>query len=379
MNVHGASHAAYEKTRHFPTLDGLRCISIVAVVWHHAWGADHVERGPLAHGHLGVQLFFAISGFLITTLLLRERTATGEISLAKFYARRTLRIFPLYYAVVALYVVVVLLLERHTEEGREFFHNLPYFLTYTTNWFVDFEGSRVIFFFSWSLATEEQFYLAWPWIVRGFRRWTGPVAVMSGLVLLTLGAGAAVRAGWIDDDWLWVRVVTSIAPAICLGCLAAFAVHHRSGFEVVARVLGHRASAPVALALVVLAVALEGVPRILVYVAMTALVVACCIRQDHGLAPVLGLRAMRHVGTVSYGMYLLHLLSINAVRRALPGSLLDEPLVVFPAGLVLTILAATISYRFYELPFLRLKDRFRPKGVDTERVKEIRAPAPPVP
>ena len=92
----------FVETRHFPALDGLRGLSILAVIWHHA-----VDPAGI-WGYFGVSLFFAISGFLITTLLLRERAATGRISLRNFYMRRTLRIFPLYYAVVALYVVVVL-------------------------------------------------------------------------------------------------------------------------------------------------------------------------------------------------------------------------------------------------------------------------------
>src|SRR5882672_6045500 len=92
----------FQKAKYFPLLDGLRAVSIVGVVWHHAGGALHFS-GPLSRGYHGVSLFFVISGFLITTLLLRERSRTGAISLRKFYLRRALRIFPLYYAVLALY------------------------------------------------------------------------------------------------------------------------------------------------------------------------------------------------------------------------------------------------------------------------------------
>ena len=91
---------------------------------------------------MGVELFFVISGFLITTLLLRERTANGRVSLKNFYARRTLRIFPLYCAALALYVIMVYVHERHSEAGQQFFHNLRYFATYTSNMFVDLRPDR---------------------------------------------------------------------------------------------------------------------------------------------------------------------------------------------------------------------------------------------
>src|SRR5437870_3157565 len=91
-------YGEFRQTRYFGALDGLRCLSIVAVV------AFHTLRGTsspiVLRGNLGVDLFFLISGFLITTLLIRERSQYGAISLKKFYIRRTLRIFPLYYAVL---------------------------------------------------------------------------------------------------------------------------------------------------------------------------------------------------------------------------------------------------------------------------------------
>ena len=102
--------------KRFGSLDGLRCLSILAVLWHHS-GVD--IDFPLFHrGQLGVRLFFAISGFLITSLLIRERVRHGEVSLRKFYVRRSLRIFPLYYAILLTYVVVVAIVERDTAVGR---------------------------------------------------------------------------------------------------------------------------------------------------------------------------------------------------------------------------------------------------------------------
>src|SRR6185503_13092808 len=157
-----SGYQAYRSTKFFGSLDGLRALSILAVIWHHCgWQKVPGEWALAGTGYLGVHLFFVISGFLITTLLLREKEDTGRISLRDFYIRRTLRIFPLYYTVIGLYVVTVFLFEKNPADAREFFGNLPFFLTYTSNWFVQLEG-RVIFYFAWSLAAEEQFYLVWP-------------------------------------------------------------------------------------------------------------------------------------------------------------------------------------------------------------------------
>lgn len=126
-----ADHAAFHN--HFGSLDGLRALSVAAVIWQHS-GGGMVAAEWAQLGHHGVMLFFAISGFLITTLLRRERDRHGVINLRAFYARRALRIFPLYFAVLSIYVVLVFVLERRSKVGQDFFSNLVYFATYTTLW-----------------------------------------------------------------------------------------------------------------------------------------------------------------------------------------------------------------------------------------------------
>ncbi len=347
------AHATFQRTKFFPALDGLRALSILAVIWHHAGGEQ--STGLLARGFHGVGLFFAISGFLITTLLLREQAATGTISLPRFYLRRTLRIFPLYYAVVALYCLVVFALDRHSQAGRDFFANLPAFLTYTSNWFVERDaGARVIFYFAWSLATEEQFYLCWPSVVRFARRWWVPVAVMATLVVADTLGEWAVRRGLLGTEWLPVRMLVSVATPICLGCLAAYALARPASFAVVYRFAGKVWSAPLALVLLGLTLSFEGVPELPISLAMTFVVVSVCIRPDHPLGSLLSNPVARHVGTVSYGMYLLHMLSMNVVARAVPGA---GAIGKFVLGSLLVTALATPSYYLFEKRLLDLKDR----------------------
>lgn len=344
-------HEEFLRTRIFPGLDGLRCLSIVLVMAYHVSG---LHSGFLGRGYLGVSLFFAISGFLITTLLLRERESHGHISLARFYGRRSLRIFPLYYAVLGTYLVLTLLFEKGAAEKADFLSNLPAFLTYTSNWFVPLQpDKRIIFYFAWSLATEEQFYLLWPGVMRVGHRW-GAILFMTGLLAISLWAPWAAETGSLDSTLLSVRILASFAPPICMGCLAAYTLHSRRGFAWVYRVLGHAWVPPLLMVLVLGAVATDGTPFWLTTVLMTGLVVSTCIRSSHLLMPVLTLRPLRYVGTVSYGVYLMHMIALNVVRRAAPG---QGFAVYFPLTLALSLLMAGLSFRYFESRFLRLKEK----------------------
>jgi peptidoglycan/LPS O-acetylase OafA/YrhL len=355
VGVAPCSYQAYRSTRFFSSLDGLRCLSILAVIWHHA--GVPIEGVTLAQrGNLGVDLFFVISGFLITTLLLRERESTGRISLQAFFIRRALRIFPLYYAVVAVYVIAVLMLERNTAVGRQFFENLPFYLTYTSNWFIALDG-RVIFYFAWSLATEEQFYLVWPTIEKVLRGWR-QVALLVGLLVIRALVEWAVAAGRLPGDNLAIVILLSVPPAILGGVAMAHVLHDRRTFEVVKPVLGFRWTSPLVLAALVIGIELE-LPQSFIWATMVLLVGSVAIRESNGLSGILKWRPVVHIGTISYGMYLMHMLSFNAVKIVLPAAGLNTPWLWFPATVAAATLAATISHRYYESAFLRLKDRFR--------------------
>jgi peptidoglycan/LPS O-acetylase OafA/YrhL len=344
-------YAAFQSARHFPQLDGLRAVSIVGVIWYHC--SHEALHGILGKGGNGVTLFFAISGFLITTLLLRERAAKGDISLRRFYIRRALRIFPLYYATLALYCVSEALLERDPDVARAFWHHVPSFATYTSNWFVTLPPhARVVFVFAWSLATEEQFYLFWPATVRASR---GRLAV--GVMLALMGVVAVSQLVFppLYAAPTYARILMSPSGAICMGAVAAYVVHSERGFALVWPVVGHRWACVLALAATLGALAIDPTPDWALFAALTWLVVTCSVRPDGVLAPVFNGAALRYVGTISYGMYLLHMFCENVARRVLPG----QPwFVVFALTLVFTLVAATISYRYFEKPFLRWKERF---------------------
>jgi peptidoglycan/LPS O-acetylase OafA/YrhL len=351
------THENYLRTKYFASLDGLRCLSILMVIGFHC----QLSCTRFFHtGQYGVSLFFVISGFLITTLLLREQMTSGTISLKHFYIRRTLRIFPLYYATLFIYIGLVTLTSHGPERGA-FFGNLPWFFTYTNNLFVDKDaGEHVTFAFAWSLATEEQFYLVWPSIVRFAKRWWLPLAVILGAAAVDLFFESGTGLGWINFGNAGNRIVTSIATPICLGCGLAYLLHRPKGFAAARTLLANRFAAPVALLGLLICYLLIFEPGMILF--MLLLVGACCIRKDNGLSWVLSNPVARYIGTISYGLYLLHMIAMNGAKKVLHDPS-QHGWTFFAVTLALSIAMASASYWMYEVPFLRLKNRFRKSDV----------------
>ncbi|MBC8072987.1 MAG: acyltransferase [Deltaproteobacteria bacterium] len=364
MHAPAPTHDAYLARRTFNSLDGLRCMSIAAVVWHHSDAPALVHQvWPAARfGFLGVDLFFAISGFLIVTLLLRERDRKGEISLRNFYVRRSLRILPVYYGLLAGLALLFLVLRRGTPASEEFATDLPLLVLYLTNW-VPAHGWLEI---TWSLAAEEQFYLVWPPVEKWLRRHAMTVLlviivigqiIQLGLVDSLLGAAL----GWAPNEPRMLRE-TTFTP-ICFGVLLAHLLHRAPGYARIARVLGPRWVAPALLVVLILYANLlpaeiRGVWRLAVHVLMILLLAACVLRDDHGLARLLEWRPLARIGALSYGIYLFHQICIAIAQKGLAKVGLAHPLLVLVTAFVLVWLAAELSYRHFESRFLRLKERF---------------------
>lgn len=346
---------AFRNVRRFGSLDGWRAVAILAVIWHHTC-ASRFSWEMLHEGRQGVNLFFVISGFLIVTLILRERDATGRFSLPAFWHRRILRIFPVYFLVLDIYILLVVGV-MHNPAGERFLHNLPYFATFTSNWAVAPTG-ETIFFFAWSVAQEEQFYLVWPVLEL-------VVKVAAWRVGLLLAATCAVFAcGYLTDAHIGgktVEIIGRIPPCILLGTLLAYLLHHRRSYDLAARVLGRRGSALACLLLTVASLLsvplLDRVGETFIALAFAALIGACVIREDNDLAPVLHWRPLVWIGTVSYGMYMMHMLAANVVVRLCDRLHLDQPLALFAGTAALACLFASVSLVVYERPFLKLKNR----------------------
>lgn len=341
----------YRDQRYFASLDGLRTISIVPVVWHHS--TDWQYPGLLGRGPIGVDLFFAISGFLITTLLMRERERTGSIELSAFYARRSLRIFPLYYLVLLLHLGFALWVRPDWAPSRNFVARWFYYATYTANWFgLSDHAGPALFVFAWSLCTEEQFYAFWAPVLRWSRRlWVAAVCMAFWLIV-----DLALEFDWLGAKGLThssIRtVLTSFASPIGFGALLAMAAQHRRIGRWLMFLLARRSSAPWVGAIVVSLVVLPWANLPVLHLSLALLVLCCSVRRDHGLARWLDATPMRFVGRISYGIYLWHVPAIGAIRGSMP-ELRGHAGVVFTLALPLSIGLAAISFRYFEEPLSR--------------------------
>jgi peptidoglycan/LPS O-acetylase OafA/YrhL len=348
VSVSEGAHDRFLAQRHFGSLDGLRALAILPVIWHHA--TPFPLPGIWGKGPAGVDLFFCISGFLITTVLLREKARTGSIALGAFYLRRALRILPLYYVVLLSYVAYAWSLPAALPQRAHFFGTLPLYASFTANWFADFGVSHpILFAFAWSLCIEEQFYAFWPSIVRWCSARAALIA-MGALLVVDYWAERSALGGY------GLRIVTSFATPIGLGALLALLLRERRAFDTLFRVLGKAWSAPLALFAVFALLLWPRAPLLVFQASLAALVGSAVVGEAHGLSWLLRLRALSYVGAVSYGLYLLNSTAIAVVRRAFPAYASTSGFVFF-ASLPLALVLAALSHRYLEAPFLRLRER----------------------
>jgi peptidoglycan/LPS O-acetylase OafA/YrhL len=320
----------------------------------------HVFHTPTG-GFLGVDLFFVLSGYLITTLLLREWERDGRISLRGFYRRRALRLLPALFVVVAAYLTasIAVLIARNALTWQVFgprfvgaVSGALYFSNILQAWHsLSPEAIRHL----WSLAAEEQFYLLWPPALlvllkaRVSRKWISRI-LFAALALVVVHRLQLTIAG-ANQHRLYFAPDTT-ADAILIGCLAALWTA-AGGVPAIIRtprrraILSITAWAVIAWMIVFTTGAIqrslyEG--ELTVFAAAGALVVVLASADERGFVTrILSLRPMVYTGRISYGLYLWH------------------PVVFVAVGLrpvyavVLTFAAASASYRYVELPFLRKK------------------------
>ncbi|MGB1251523.1 MAG: acyltransferase family protein [Candidatus Promineifilaceae bacterium] len=348
---------AYLARRHFGSLDGIRAIAIIGVLWHHT--TQPIDWLPMsARGFLGVDLFFVLSGWLIVTLMLRERDRSGDIALGKFYMRRTLRIFPVYYALLIVVAILFGVVARNSGLAAPFMATLPYYITYTSNWTAIDEGSLLAI--SWSLATEEQFYLIWPPIEKYLRPAVLPIL---GVLLVI---NQLINYGVIFvEQHAELEVLQSTFTPILLGVLLAHLMHSKEWFDRIQQLVGNRwASAVFGLLIVILlnvyplGIDISGTPRLLIHFAMVGFLASCVVNESHVLADIMKWRPFAQIGIVSYGIYLFHMIVVIASQAILGRLGLDNMIVLFVVVMIGTYLVAEVSFRFYEKPFLKLKKRW---------------------
>jgi peptidoglycan/LPS O-acetylase OafA/YrhL len=360
---------------HLSGLDGLRAIAVGGVLLYH--GTDW-----LPSGFLGVDLFFVISGFLITTLLLDELRRTGTIAIGSFLARRARRLFPALAVVLVTTLLAAAIVWRDVLEEVQ--SGVLAAAAYVMNWWLIFHDQD--YFASagrppplqhvWSLAIEEQFYLLWPPVVLLLWLWLrGNVRVG---VAIAASLGAVASASWLtvlavrgnvpfdtDVSRLYFGTDTH-ASGLLLGCAAAAVVSTRLQPGHMARRPRNRKGDLIGLAALagfvwMMLDVTEFEPWLYRYgfalaAVLCTIVVIAATRPGSVLGRTLDVAPLRWIGVRSYGIYLWHWPVFVVTRPVLDVSLSTEALLV--PRLVLTVGIAALSYRFLEQPIRR--EGFRP-------------------
>ncbi|MEO8017825.1 MAG: acyltransferase [Pseudomonadota bacterium] len=358
---------------HIPALDGLRAIAILLVIPHNAdiFSNSAAWLWPvalLAHaGWIGVQLFFVLSGFLITRNLLAARG--NDHYLRSFYVRRALRIFPLYFLTLFVGLVLLPRFIEFSPGALSSHQNQIWLWTFLSNWAQPYGHEVSGFSHFWSLAVEEQFYLVWPFVVlmaAGTRLFwicllVALLALLSRVVMmqagarpemlymftncrmdaLALGAAAAVVSlsapamAWLAGHVRWLMF-----GIVAVMLVAAIGTHTFAVYDPRTLLLGHSLLA-----------------------AAFALLMPCVMLELPGgfrfLQRALEMPWMRQIGRYSFAMYVLHMPILLVFGRAIRDGVAvtgsAAPLVYTLIVVLLSFLAGLLSYHLLEKHFLRLK------------------------
>jgi peptidoglycan/LPS O-acetylase OafA/YrhL len=366
--VDSAAPVAIAHGGHRPQLDALRCFAVAGVLVTHFWQPNASGMaGALDLGFFGVRLFFVLSGFLITGILLDARDgaersghARGGV-MKRFYVRRMLRIFPLYYAIVLGGLIFGI------PNAREAW---PWLLGYASNFYETLtQRSTGHYGHFWTLAVEEQFYLVWPWLVLfAPRRW------LAGLMLAAVGSAVVYRDLVRDvllTDLGWGALPIGSLDTLAVGGLLALAFRASPSPDRTYRMLG-RVTLPLGLAGYVvlhLQAVRSGDLRALIAGKQIAFALVCCwvIARAYGgfsgaAGRILEARPIVYLGRISYGIYAYHMLLPWVLARVFARAGLTFPAPGakrFVIASAATVAIAAASWHLFEAPINALKRHVR--------------------
>ena len=365
------------KTEKYPSLNGLRAISILLVIMMHMQMHYYITFNKCGHwlqlllksvyyfmcdnGQLGVNIFFVISGFLITSLMLNEEKKTGTVFLKGFYTRRILRILPAYYFLLLAYFILQIFGIIHLSHTSWLVS-----LTYTRGFFAKEEGAYIGHF--WSLSVEEFFYLFWPMVfLLGVKTRKKAAWLIFFIVPVIRLCTLFHPISWINHLTLYERI-----DAIATGCLVALykdkilklpPPHTYNCYCKI--VFGVSVISLVFLRYLPLLNIIKPHPHLSSFISTelscgttaniaVAVILLYSVFQARGIwFKFLNSKILNYIGILSYSLYLWHVIFIMGLNK-------NEYWVArFPQNLVCAFAAALFSHYVIEKPFLKLKERFK--------------------
>lgn len=395
---------------YFGGLNGLRFFAATAVIFHHieqyklwaasgapAYASVFTGHGLLstfiqALGHKAVSFFFVLSGFLITYLLLAESAKTGTVALKKFYVRRILRIWPVYYLVIMVAFFIIPHYFDIGGNGQHLLHNhfwvwfalsflmLPNLVRYNS---VEIVGGSQ----TWSVGVEEQFYLIWPWLVRKFKKHfvrmlliliVGKLVISVGMGFLAMNLPAG-KLQLICNKFVLYWNLFKIEQ-MAVGALGAFYLYHQKprALNFFYHPITNWINAALFLSLFMVEYKFQGST---LFEALIFLLVIINVSTNPSCPVKLRHPLFNSLGNYSYGIYMYHTIVIAILFTMVSGTALESNPVLFNvvlyAGAVLmTVFISWLSYTYFENWFLRLKEKFMvvKSGSSGDSKEEIQTP-----
>jgi len=345
-----------KKGIYFPNLNGVRFIAALSVLIYHFFSTK------ILIGHLGVILFFVLSGFLITYLLLEEKETQNKISIKKFYIRRILRIWPLYFLIVLIATIVFFFI-KNDENSRTQFSAIIYFLAFIPNvafvMNISFKYASIL----WSVGSEEQYYLLWPWLVKI----KSNQKILLAFVFIILFFTCIPHViDFINNHYLGnstnilfysSRIMARMSfNSMATGGLLAFLYKYK---PVYIKFLFNKIFQFVCL-IILLGCWIFSVEFIFndQFYALLFGIMILNLALNPDVIFSLENKVFNYLGKISYGLYVYHLIAFDInifiITKCLKMTYTNS-IYFFIPGVLITVIMSSVSYYFFEKPFLKLK------------------------
>jgi peptidoglycan/LPS O-acetylase OafA/YrhL len=342
-------------------LNGLRAIAALLIMFGHTTGlfSFGFNLPLLIVGFDGVTLFFVISGFLITYLLLKEKEKNGKISIGKFYMRRILRIWPIYYLMIGVGLLISLADARYT--GEFLTKSSFFYIFFAANIPFIFHQSIPMIVHYWSIGVEEQFYLFWPWLMK----FSGKFLITKILFFIVTFFIIKSLLWYLKGIDYWLYDLMSVTRFHCMLTGALGAVIFYRNYDKIIRLISHfsiQLISWILAALIAMNILILPAPLTAEITAVISLFIIIGQVQGKNKIPVnLEKEWLDFLGKISYGIYVIHpfvILLFVYLYKNLNLNFYLQNFVVYSSVLILTVLFSYLSYNYFEKPFLKLKSGF---------------------
>jgi len=360
---------------YFPNLNGLRFIAAALVIIHHIEQIKSLFLlenfwGPvpfiLVIGELGVILFFVLSGFLITYLLLLEDSIFSTISIKKFYIRRILRIWPLYFFIIILSLFILPELDIFSTPGypkdiiySNFIAKLLLFGLFFPNIVLSVYGIVPYASHTWSIGTEEQYYLIWPVLLKYFKR--NRLLLMISIIFIYLLLLTSLKTKYTDFI-PFKNYIIAFLSRFNIDCMAIGGIYAILSFEK-NRILKYIKNEILfyAIIIVTLSLIINGIIFPYIHFEFFAIlfgIIILNLATNDKIKVSLENGIFNYLGNISYGLYMYHPIGIVLAIQLVATIGIFTNWILYPISFLFTIIIAGVSYKYFESYFLKFKHKF---------------------